>query len=150
MELGLDEVDRCILRFLQDDARISFAEIARQLKIGQTTVRYRVERLRRNGIIFKFATLLNPEKVGFPITSIIMLKVEPSQLKITSKQLVSSSETHHVFQTTGEHDFIVMVHARNMAHLNEIVKKVKMLPGAKDVSFSVITALAKIEARFNL
>jgi len=141
---GLDDVDRAILDFLQDDARISFAEIARKIGIGESTVRYRVNRLKENGIIVRSTTLLNPRKLGLSLTGMVLLKVKPKYLDSVLRNLVSLEESYHVFQSTGEHDFLVIVHARDMEHLSQIVDKMKKLTGVVRASFHLITSLPKI------
>lgn len=78
---GIDDLDRRILRFLQLDARISFAEISRKLGVAEATVRFRVKRLVNKGVIIKFAALLDPAKVGFPVSGAILLKIDPVHLE---------------------------------------------------------------------
>lgn len=147
MAVRLDEIDRAIVMLLQDNARMSFAEIARRLKIGESKVRFRVRRLEKMGVITKFMALVDPRKVGLPITGILMLKIDPAHLDAVLEKLVLHKYTHHVFKSTGECDCVVIVHARDTTHLNELVKRIKMLPGVRDVLVSIATALIKIKTR---
>ena len=146
----LDEIDRAILNALQSDARISFADIARQLKIGESTVRFRVKKLIQNGVITKFATMLDPRKIGLPVTSVIMIKADPKQLDKVCKVLSSFEEAHHILQRTGEFDLIIMAHTSNMEHLNELVQRIKSVPGVREAFVSVATRIIKVDASFEL
>ena len=150
MAVKLDEIDRTILMLLQDDARMSFAEIARRFKIGESKVRFRVKRLKKMGVITRFIALVDPRKIGLPITGILMVKIDPVQLDAALEKLALKKEAHHVFKSTGEYDCVMIVHARDTTHLNELVKGIKMLPGVRDVLVSIATALIKIKTRLEL
>lgn len=150
MSVELDEIDRKILNRLQSDARTSFASIARELKMSEATIRFRVKKLVKKGVIIRFIALLDPRKIGLSVTAIIMAKVDPTLLEEAFEQLASFNETHHVFQSTGEYDIVAVVHARDMVHLSELRKRVKMIPGIKDALVSATTRLMKIEPRFKL
>ena len=74
MSVSLDKIDREILIRLQKNARKSFAEIAREIGVSEATVHIRVKRLRKNGVIRGFYTILAPEKIGERLTVFILLK----------------------------------------------------------------------------
>ncbi len=86
---GLSEVDVKILEILQDDCRTSYSAIARRLGLAESTVRYRVERLRREGVITRFIALLDPRKIGLNITAIALIKVDAARLKEASERLAA-------------------------------------------------------------
>jgi len=150
VSLALDERDKKILEILQEDARTPYVKVARKLKIGETAVRYRVRKLREKGVITRFIALLDPRKIGLAITAIVMVNVNAAELDNTAEQLASFKESHHVFQSTGEYDLIAIVHARDMTHLNQLMRKIKTLPGTRNTFVSVVTYLAKVEPRFKL
>lgn len=144
MQPDLDDIDKGILRLLQRDGRISYAKIAKKLGTAESTVRFRVKRLLRSKVIHGFIALVDPRKVGFNISAVVLVKAEPSLLKEVVKQLAAFDEAHHVFQTTGEYDAIVVIHVRDMKCLNEVKQKIKMIAGVKDVIMWVATDLVKI------
>ncbi|MFQ6065585.1 MAG: Lrp/AsnC family transcriptional regulator, partial [Candidatus Bathyarchaeia archaeon] len=109
MSVELDEIDREILNTLQSDARTSFASIARKLKVSEATIRFRVKKLIKKGVITRLIALLDPRKIGLSVTAIIMAKVDPTLLEEAFEQLASFNETHHVFQSTGEYDIVAVV-----------------------------------------
>ncbi len=146
----LDQIDRRILAILQDDARTPVAEIARRVKLGETTVRYRIRRLQKGKVITHLTALLNPRAVGLSVTAVILIKADASRLKGVFDELISYEETQHVFQTTGEHDAVAMAHLRDNAHLNELVKRIKLNRGVRDAHVWVATGLIKIDTRLPL
>jgi Lrp/AsnC family transcriptional regulator for asnA, asnC and gidA len=142
---GFDEVDREILRMMQADARISYAEMAKRLKVPESTVRYRVKRLVDAKVIRKVMALVDPRKVGFDVSAVVMVKVDPNYLTAALRGVAFFEEVQHVFQTTGEYDIISVIHVRDMKALNGFKQRVKMLEGVKDVVVWVITELIKID-----
>jgi Lrp/AsnC family transcriptional regulator, regulator for asnA, asnC and gidA len=148
--IELDDLDKNILKLLQRDARLSFAELGRNLDIAETTVRFRVNRLVENGIITRFAALLDPEKVGLKVGGAILLKIDPAHLDEACKQLIAFNETQYLFRSTGEYDLVSMILARDMEHLNELVKRTKMIVGVKDARLSVTTKILKFVPTIDL
>lgn len=148
--IDLDDADKTILRILQDDCRTSYSTIAKKLKVAESTVRYRVNRLKREGVITSFIALLNPRKIGLDITAIALIKVDPKFVGEASRRLADFRESHHLFKSTGEYDLVSVVHARDITHLNELIDRIKQLPGVREASAEVATYLIKVEPRFDL
>ncbi len=145
LQTSLDDLDKRILKLLQFNGRLSFADLSRELDVAEATVRFRVSRLVSNGVITRFAALLNPAKVGMKVSGAILLKIDPAFLEEACKQLVSFSETQYLFQSTGEYDVVSVIVARDMEHLNSLIKKTKIIPGVKDARVSVTTRFLKFD-----
>ena len=145
LSTSLDDLDKRILKLLQFNCRLSFAELSRELDVAEATVRFRVNRLVKNGVITRFVALLDPAKVGMKVSGAILLKIDPAYLEEACKQLVSFSETQYLFQSTGEYDVVSVIVARDMEHLNNLVKKTKIIPGVKDARVSVTTRFLKFD-----
>ena len=144
-QLKLDDIDKRILELLQVEARASFADIGRKLDVAEATVRFRVKRLVNNGVITKFAALIDPAKVGFGVSGAILLKIDPAHMDEACEKLVLFNETLYLFKSTGEYDVVSVVVSQDMAHLNELVKRTKMIPGVKDARVSVTTGFLKFD-----
>lgn len=150
IHIELDDLDKRILDLLQLDARASFAELSRKLAVAEATIRFRVKRLMDNGVITRFAALLDPAKVGFGVSGAILLKIDPAYLEEACKQLVLFDETLYLFQSTGEYDVVSVILARDMFHLNDLVKRTKMILGVKDARVSVTTRFLKFDPAIKL
>jgi Lrp/AsnC family transcriptional regulator for asnA, asnC and gidA len=146
----LDAVDRKILNMLQNDARTPFSKIGAEAGVSEATVRYRVKRLEEQGIVKKYTTLLNPVKVGFSTTGIMMVKLDPVLFEQAAQAIGNLPEAYHVFQNTGEFDIVSVVHTVDLAHLSELRKRVQLIEGVRDVTVSAATRLIKIKTSFDL
>ncbi len=146
----LDKLDLRILKILQSNAWISISEIAKRLNTPNTTVRYRIERLIRNGVIKKIAAILDPVKVGYPITLIILLKVDRRRLDQIFDKISKFKELHHLFQITGRYDLIAILHARDMDHLNELNNEIRKISGVKEAETLIATKRMYIKSELYL
>jgi Lrp/AsnC family transcriptional regulator, regulator for asnA, asnC and gidA len=145
-DVTIDNIDKQILTVLQQDSRISFADLSRQINVPEATIRFRVKRLQDNKIITRFAALVDPTKVGFAVSGAILLKIDPAHLEEACKTLTAFSETIYLFQCTGEYDIVSVIFAHDMAHLNDVVKRTKMITGVKDARLSVTTRFWKVDS----
>src|SRR6267143_3746505 len=71
----LDDVGWKILQQLQQDARLSFAELGRRVGLSTPAVLERVRRMEDSGIILGYHAELDAAKVGMPITAFIRISV---------------------------------------------------------------------------
>jgi Lrp/AsnC family transcriptional regulator for asnA, asnC and gidA len=139
----LDELDKQILSALQEDGRISFADLSRKLNTAEATLRFRVKRLQDAKVITHFAAIVDPAKVGYAVSGAILLKIDPAHLEGACRELTTFDEIVYLFQSTGEYDIVSVIFAHDLAHLNEVVKRTKMIVGVKDARVSVTTRFLK-------
>lgn len=150
MAEDLDLLDRQILSILQKDARRSYADIARKVKVNEATVRFRVKKLVKKQVIIQFSALLNPRKIGLSITGVIMAKVSPKTSQDTFNKLKILSELLHIFQCTGKYDFLAVANVKNMEGLEILKEKIKDISGIEEIEVLATTRLIKIEPSFEL
>jgi len=137
--MNIDEVELKILRLLQEDGRLSYSDISKKLNVPQSTVRFKVNRLIREGYIKKFVAILDPVKLGYPIIMIMMLKTDPRYFDNIFNSISSLKEIHHMFQITGNYDIIAILHAKDMEHVGELTNKIKALDGIQDAEVLLAT-----------
>src|SRR4051812_50102497 len=73
---SIDDVDRQIIALLRDDARRSFQDIGSRVALSAPAVKRRVDRLRRDGVIRGFTTLIDPGRFGWHAMAIVELTTE--------------------------------------------------------------------------
>jgi len=140
----LDELDRAILRILQDNGRASYSEIARRLGVPESTVRLRVRKLVEKGIIRKFAALINPFKAGYSIVAFIAVDVEPGKVKRAAEELIKLPEVDVLGIATGAHDILMQVTVRDLQELEEfLIEKLGRIEGIRSTETSILTSVRK-------
>src|ERR671921_416863 len=100
MARAVTPTDRAIIRLLQQNARISYAELSRETRIPESTVRRRMDRLHQRGVI-EFAMVADPSKLGFDLRAMIGLRVELRKLTEIADQLREMSEVNFAAFLTG-------------------------------------------------
>ena len=69
----IDRKDIEIIKVLEEDGRIPVLELARKVKLSHETVRYRMNKLVKSGVIEKFIVRINKKKLGYSIYAVIMI-----------------------------------------------------------------------------
>lgn len=67
-KIKIDEIDRKILRLLQENSRWTYKEIAQKINLSLTPVHDRIKRMENEGIIEKYVGILNKKKLGIDLT----------------------------------------------------------------------------------
>jgi DNA-binding Lrp family transcriptional regulator len=122
--LRLDDLDIDILRSLNENARKSFRDIAKELHVSLTTVSNRVKAMEKNGVIQGYMPIVDATKLGYDIMVVIGIKVIHGKIVDTERDLAKEEGVFAVFDSTGEWDAIVMARFHNRGELNTFVKKV--------------------------
>ncbi|MEM2341609.1 MAG: Lrp/AsnC family transcriptional regulator [Candidatus Bathyarchaeia archaeon] len=134
-----DNTDLAIIRLLQEDASMPFTEIARRLKLSESTVRKRVEKLVQEGVIKKFTIIVEPSKIGLNATAIVGIDVEPPKLLEISQKLCELSEVKYVATSTGDHMIMIEIWARDTKELAKIIsEKIGVINGIKKICPAII------------
>jgi Lrp/AsnC family transcriptional regulator for asnA, asnC and gidA len=125
----IDDLDKTILVVLQDDARASFAELARELKVSEGTIHTRVKKLRERGIIEGFHAKVSPRKLGKGLTAMVSIKAEPSSYSEVLKKIVEMEDVYEVFDMTGEFYAKLKVRATDIESLAKIIDRIGDIEG---------------------
>ncbi|MBC8507490.1 MAG: Lrp/AsnC family transcriptional regulator [Anaerolineales bacterium] len=118
----MDELDRTILQFLQQDGRKPFTEIAQKLDISEGTVRNRVSRLIEDDIL-RIVGVADPVKLGFTVSSVVGVSVQGGDIDKIGKKIATFPEVNDVIMVSGEFDLILIVYCRDREHLTTFLKQ---------------------------
>jgi len=143
----LDELDLDILRSLNDNARKSFRDIAKELQVSLTTVSNRVKWLEKSGVIQGYMPVVDASKLGYDIMAVIGIKVIHGKIMDTEEDLAKEAGVFAVFDSTGEWDAIVMARFKTRTELNAFVKKVLDHQNVDRTYTQVVLNITKDEKR---
>jgi Lrp/AsnC family transcriptional regulator for asnA, asnC and gidA len=146
----IDELDLKIISHLQENGRIPVAELAKRLNQPENTVRYRIERLLKNGVIRRFTALVDPRALGLNVSAAVMFKVDPKKLDQLLEKLTSMKDVTNVYQLSGEWDLIAVIFAKDIQDLHERIEELRRAEGVKEMNVMITTRVIKSEYRFVL
>ena len=120
----LDETDRQIVAFLQRDARMANAEIARRLGMAPSAIYDRIRKLEERNVIDGYEARVNAKSVGLGLTAFIFVRGEDSVSDAKTGLLLSKipevQEVHHV---AGEDCFLVKVRVADTESLGTLLRE---------------------------
>ena len=111
----LDDVDKKILQYLQQDGRIPFLEIARTLNVSGGMIHQRVDKLIEIGVIKGFQVIIDKEKLGYDVT--VLVGVHLSNAKDCAKvieKLKKLDEVVEAHYTTGNYALILKIYTKSI------------------------------------
>src|SRR5919108_4031130 len=94
----LDDLDKAIIKALQLDGRRPYAQIGRELKVPEATVRQRAERLINRGIV-QVVGVTDPLAMGFQQPALIGIKVDAAKLEQTAETIAGLDEGTYLVVT---------------------------------------------------
>ena len=110
--MKLDQIDHNILRHLQEDARMTNADLAEKVGLSPTPCLRRLRRLEAEGIIKGYHAELNREALGVNVTVIILVKLEKEDdqtLREFEAQIKKRPEVMECYLVTGKFDYFIRV-----------------------------------------
>jgi Lrp/AsnC family transcriptional regulator for asnA, asnC and gidA len=146
----LDDVDRKILRKLQEDARISFKEIAKEVGTSEATVFVRVKKLRKSGVIKGFRAILNPTSVGKQLTAFALVKAEPKSYPKMLAQMMSLEDICEIHDVTGAYYSILKMRTTTSEQLAKILDKIGEIEGVAGTETVIVLRTIKEETSIKL
>ena len=127
---GLDELDLRIVEMLQKDSSTPSVKIAEMLNVTEGTVRNRIRRLRRLGVIKKFTIAVDPMALGRTNVAFVLLNPFPGRLQEVAKRLAAIDAIDEVHETHTYGDLLLKVRAKSPSDLADIIaSRIKTVPG---------------------
>ena len=118
-----DEIDRRILVELQDDGRVTMAELGRRVNLSAPAVGERVQRLEESGVITGYSAVVDPRAIGYPIAAIVRIRPARRQLHKVPEVAQSTPQVVECHRVTGEDCYIARLHLRSMDDLEGILDR---------------------------
>ena len=115
--LSLDKTDLEILKYLQQNARMTVREIAEKVHLSTTPVHERIRRMEESGVITQYVTLVNAAKIGKGLMVICYVSLKQHSKNAGAKFIRSIMEMNEVLECltiSGEFDFMLKVITENM------------------------------------
>ncbi|HLG23384.1 MAG TPA: Lrp/AsnC family transcriptional regulator [Candidatus Nanoarchaeia archaeon] len=140
----LDETDIGILGILKENARTSFLNIAKKLKISESTVRKRMARLEKGNIIKKYTTVVEPSKLGYGSVALVGIDSKPENFLSVAKKLTELENVKFVATSSGDHMIMVEIWMENSNELRGFIReKIESLEGVTRTCPAILNEVLK-------
>jgi Lrp/AsnC family transcriptional regulator, regulator for asnA, asnC and gidA len=142
MSRMVSTTDRLLIRLLQQNARISFAELSRVTGIPESTVRRRVERLQDRGII-RFAMIAEADQLGYDISAMIGMRIDLARLSRIGDQIAAMPEVVFASFLTGSFDIIAQIVIESQAALVQFLTRLAQVEGIRSTETFLMPQILK-------
>jgi Lrp/AsnC family leucine-responsive transcriptional regulator len=128
---ALDAIDRRILRALQRDSSVANQALADAVGLSPPACLKRVRRLRAARIIERTTAQLSPEALGFPLLTMVRIKLNrptDKSMREFERRMSALPRVALCLTVAGDIDYVVMIRSRDIAHYQEFARQ--MFAGA--------------------
>ncbi|MFQ6033062.1 MAG: Lrp/AsnC family transcriptional regulator [Candidatus Zixiibacteriota bacterium] len=143
----LDEIDKTILKALNENARQSFRRLAKRLKISPTTLYHKVKKLESSGVLKGYIPLIERESLGFDLMAIIGLRVDQEKDNIVQREISKFPQVGAIYEVTGDWDLILVCNFKGPKDLTDFLKKKLPLANIERVITHLVLNIIKEERR---
>lgn len=148
MQHEIDDIDKRILNILQQDATLPLKNIAEQVRASVATCQRRIQFMMDTGVITRQVAIINPRELGYQLTAFVLVtlsKRSPSVTDTFVKLMGQQPNVVSCYETSGEFDFVLLVHAKHMqdfhhftSHVLNDENQVKQLKSQFVMNFSQV------------
>ena len=132
----LSRIDRKILRCLQQNARLSFAELARQVGLTTTPCKERVKRLERDGFIAGYHARLDPSKLDRGLVVFVQITLQRTAgdaFREFTEAIQDVPEVEECYLVAGNFDYLIKARVKDMTEYREFLGgSLMQLPGVQE------------------
>jgi Lrp/AsnC family transcriptional regulator, leucine-responsive regulatory protein len=119
----IDGINRRLLVELQNDARLTLAELGRRVDLSPPAVAERLQRLESDGVIVGYRAELSPSALGYSLSAVIRIRPAPRELRKVAELAQKTPEVVECNRITGEDCLIFRLHIRDVEHLEEVIDR---------------------------
>ena len=147
MDISFDEIDLRILTRMQENARVSNSDLAKEVNMAPSAVLERVKKLEQKGAIKGYTTQLDPVVLGKKLVAFIFIKSKEgfacSNPKVT-QLLANIPEVQEVHSVAGDDCFLVKIRTEDAASLMKLMREsLQKIPGIMSTKTTIVLETIK-------
>ncbi|SPK77633.1 Uncharacterized HTH-type transcriptional regulator y4tD (plasmid) [Cupriavidus taiwanensis] len=130
--MQLDAYDRKLLQILQGNNKLSQRELGDAVNLSPSAVNRRIVALEADGVIAANISLVDPARVGRPITVLVQVKLESERLDLldeVKKRFVDCPQIQQVYYITGDFDFLLVLAVADMTEYERLTRELFFVSG---------------------
>ncbi|MDC8003669.1 Lrp/AsnC family transcriptional regulator [Aureisphaera galaxeae] len=148
----VDSKDSEIIRLVQTNGKLSYAEIGEQVGLSITAVKERIKKMVNSGILRDNVYIPDPDLLGFDICAFVqVLMPVPAEEANFAKTINEVDEVQECHFITGEYSYLLKIRVRNTKALERVLgEKIKTIPGVVRTNTIMSLTTSKETLRLSL
>jgi Lrp/AsnC family leucine-responsive transcriptional regulator len=141
LRASLDDTDLAIVRALQANARATYTEIGRAVRLSAASVHERVHRLETRGVIRGYHAEVDPEVLGMGVLSLVsVLPSDSMDAAATEAALAAIPQVETAYSVAGEDSHLLVVRTRSILELSQVLQRLQAIDGVARTRTAVVLA----------
>ncbi|TBR44755.1 Lrp/AsnC family transcriptional regulator [Marinomonas agarivorans] len=120
----IDAIDKQLIELLNQNARTSVTELAKQVKMTAPSVNERLRKLEETGVISGYHVDINPERLGYTLVAIVRIRHHPGKAKELEHLINLIPECVECDKVTGDDCYIARLYLQNISQLDPILEEI--------------------------
>ena len=146
VNMHIDQLDARLIATLRENPRVGLLEVARRLGVARGTAQARLAKLQAAGVVIGHGPEVDPAAMGYPISAFILIELAQGRLADAVAAVEAIPEVLEADATSGPHDLICRVVARDTEHLQELINDMLATPAIQRCT-SYIVLSRQVPAR---
>lgn len=142
LKAGIDATDWSLLQTVEEDARLSFAELGRRLRLSPPAVAERLKRLEERGVIRAYRAEIDLSALGRSLHVYLRVVVEPKDYPRFKKRVEALDEIFECHHVTGTESFVLRAAVDSVRSLEALIERLTAF-GPTTTSVILSTSLDK-------
>lgn len=135
----LDQKDKIILKILQQNARTSNAEIARQMGMTASAIYERVKKLEKTGTVKNYEARLEPSVLGLHLLSFVLISLHDlSRMRETGKDLAAFDKIQEIHYIAGKGSILAKVRSAGTEDLEKLLDSINLIDNVKMTETTIV------------
>jgi Lrp/AsnC family leucine-responsive transcriptional regulator len=142
MAVGLDRIDRQILRLLRQDGRMAHASIAKEVGLSGPAVHDRVRKLEQNGLIAGYTAVLDPERLGRPHVAFVLVTLSEGNEFASDEPIVAricdEPDVLEFHRIAGEDCYLIKVRTATNKDMEQLLRRIRSIRGVARTRTTIV------------
>jgi Lrp/AsnC family leucine-responsive transcriptional regulator len=135
MDVGLDRIDRRILKLLQQDGRMANADLAKKVHVSAATCHRRTQRLLDDGYVRSVRAEITPDRVdrgALVVVGVVLDRSTPESFGAFEAAITKLPFVLDCHLVAGDFDYFLKIRVRDIADFNRLHgEQLIALPGVR-------------------
>ncbi len=136
----MDALDTKLTTQLRHNGRQSISDLATQLGVSRATVRARMERLEKTGVILGYTVILKSDATELPVRGIMMIEIEGFATDRVVRSLSGFPEISAIHTTNGRWDLVVELGTGTLSDFDAVLRRIRLIQGVINSETNLLLA----------